>query len=126
MHKLKIKSTAKTPEVHFDLTGKLEISGVSVPENSMGFYKELIDWVKEYSKNPADKTVMVFRLDYINTSSLQFVYDLLSILATIHGKLSVVSVDWHYEEGDSDLKETGEDYDESIAIPFKFIEVAEV
>jgi len=126
LRKLKIKNTAKTPEILFNPNGKLEISGVSVPENSMGFYGGVIDWVKEYVESPADETLLVFKLAYINTSSLQFVYDILSLLSAVNKTASTVSVEWYYEEDDVDMKETGEDYDETISLPFTFIGVSEV
>ena len=123
MKKLKIKKTPKTPEVFFNPKGILEISGVSVPENSMGFYQPIIDWLKEYIENPPAETLLTFKLEYINTSSLQFVYDVLMVLSKIKKQ---VRIDWYYLDDDIDMKETGEDYDETIDISFNFIETSQV
>jgi len=125
MKKLKIKGTPKTPDFFLNPNGELKIEGVSVPENSMGFYKPIIDWISEYVKSPANETVLSFKLEYINTSSLQFVYDILSLLAEIKKTSNSIRVDWYYMDDDIDMKETGDDYNETIDIPFNFIEVPE-
>jgi hypothetical protein len=123
---LKLKNTAKTPEINFSSSGELQISGVSVPENSMGFYKTIIDWVEEYIKSPAEETTLIFKLTYINTSSLQFVYDILVLLDRINNSTSKVKIDWYYLEDDIDMREIGEDYNESVDIDFNFIGVDDV
>ena len=125
MKKLIIKKTPKTPDIQFDPNGNLEISGVSVPENSMAFYKPIIDWTEQYAKTTTTKTVLDFKLEYINTSSLQFIYDILILLANIKNSNQLVKVNWHYTEEDIDMKETGEDYNETVNIPFNFIEIPE-
>ena len=89
----------------------------------MGFYQPIVDWLKEYIENPAADTVLSFKLEYINTSSLQFVYDALMVLSAIKKQ---VRIDWYDLNDDIDMKETGEDYDETIDISFNFIEVREV
>jgi len=55
MEKLQIEGTAKTPTVNFDPSGKLELKGRSIPENSIEFYKPLMEWLDEYEKNPQEK-----------------------------------------------------------------------
>lgn len=126
MKKFKIKRTPKTPEILFNPNGILEISGVSVPENSMGFYQPVVNWIKDYVKSPKEETELIFKLEYINTSSLQFVYDILSVLSSLNDETNKVKITWYYMEDDIDMKETGEDYDETIDLSFNFIEVSEV
>jgi SiaC family regulatory phosphoprotein len=124
---LKINRTPKTPHVNFDLaSGVFLISGVSVPENSMKFYDEIIRWSKDYVKSPTDKTKLVFKLTYVNTSSLQFIYDLLIILGDIHKKSSEISIEWHYMNDDIDMKEMGEDFEDAINIKINFVCVDDV
>ena len=47
MEPISIVGTPKTPTVHFDNEkGKVEIKGRSIPENSIEFYKPLVDWLE--------------------------------------------------------------------------------
>jgi len=124
---LKINRTPKTPQIDFNLkTGILLIAGVSVPENSMEFYGSLINWVKDYVKGPLKETKVVFKLAYVNTSSLQFIYDFLMLLDGINNQSSVVNIDWYYLEEDIDMKEMGEDFREALGIEFSFYGVETV
>jgi hypothetical protein len=51
MEPISIEGTTKTPTVKFDAgSGKIEIKGRSIPENSIEFYKPLVDWLEEYAK----------------------------------------------------------------------------
>ncbi len=124
---LKINSTPKTPEIDFNHTsGVFQIIGISVPENSLEFYSSIINWLKEYVLNPVDRTKIIFKLTYVNTSSLQFLYDILLILDKIHDKKSKIQVEWYYLSEDYDMKEMGEDYRDALNIDFSFVEVETV
>ena len=57
MEAITFEGTAKTPTVKFDAAnGIFEIKGRSIPENSIEFYKPLVDWLDEYAKSPQDNT----------------------------------------------------------------------
>ena len=127
LRNLRIYRTPKTPQVDFNASsGVFLISGVSVPENSMGFYTNLIGWLKDYIKSPAPTTKVTFKLSYVNTSSLQFIYDLLMLLDSINGETSKVNIDWYYLDDDEDMKEMGEDFKEAVNVDFTFISVESV
>ncbi|OFZ00365.1 MAG: hypothetical protein A3K10_07825 [Bacteroidetes bacterium RIFCSPLOWO2_12_FULL_31_6] len=124
MKVLKINNTPKTPDVDFNPTsGVFQISGISVPENSLEFYSIIIKWIGAYIQNPVDTTKIIFKLTYVNTSSLQFLYDILMLLDEIHTKTSNIQVEWYYLSDDLDMKEMGEDYQESLSVDFSFFEV---
>ena len=127
MKDLKVNSTPKTPEIDFNLaTGVFLVSGVSVPENSMEFYGVVIDWLKEFVKNPPKTTKIVFKLTYVNTSSLQFIYDMLILMDTINTDENNISIDWYYYDEDIDMKEMGEDFKDALGIDFHFFDVEAV
>jgi hypothetical protein len=49
MEPIIIEGTSKTPTVKFDSNeGVFEIKGRSIPENSVEFYKPLVDWLDAY------------------------------------------------------------------------------
>ena len=124
MEDLKQEGSAKTPEVEFNPSGELLLKGRSIPENSIEFYKPLIEWIESYSESPNSSTVLNVQLEYFNTSSSKCILDVFKKLESITG--SEVSVKWYYEEDDEDMLEAGEDYEAIIDLPFEMIEVEEI
>lgn len=124
MEDIKIDGTPKTPTVQFDAEkGLLEIKGRSIPENSIEFYKPLMDWIESYAKNAKTNTTVNVQLEYFNTSSSKCILDLFKKLEAINNE---IVVNWYYEEDDEDMLEAGEDYDAIINIPFRMIEIEEI
>ena len=120
------EGTPKTPFVRFDSDkGLVEIKRRSIPENSVEFYKPLIDWLEKYSSTPSKETSVNIQLEYFNTSSSKCILDIFKKLELIHKKGNPVEVNWYYEEDDEDMFEAGEDYQSIINIPFKMIEMEE-
>lgn len=126
MESILIEGTPKTPTIKFDASsGVFEIKGRSIPENSVDFYKPLIDWLDSYKEDPNDKTIVNIRLEYFNTSSSKCILDVFKKLESIYKAKNEVEVNWYYEEDDEDMLEAGEDYESIIRVPFKMIEIVE-
>lgn len=126
MESISIEGTPKTPTVNFDAaTGIIEIKGRSIPENSIEFYRPLVEWLEDYSKEPQKLTTVNIQLEYFNTSSSKCILDVFKKLETIKKARNEVVVNWYYEEDDEDMLEAGEDYESIIRIPFKMIEVVD-
>lgn len=124
MGKITIEGSAKTPTVSFDPDDAvMELKGRSIPENSIEFYKPVVDALEEYSKEPKEATEINIQLEYFNTSSSKCILDLFKKLESIHKTGKEVVINWHYEEDDEDMLEAGEDYQAIIKVPFKMIEV---
>ena len=126
MENLNYKGTPKTPEISFDADkGVLEIKGRSIPENSIEFYKPLVDWLEEYANNPLKRTQVNIQLEYFNTSSSKCILDIFKKLEAIHKAKNEIVVNWYYEEDDEDMLEAGEDYESIIRVPFKMVQIIE-
>src|SRR3989339_290680 len=126
MEPISIEGTQKTPTVNFNHeTGKIEIKGRSIPENSIEFYKPLVDWLEQYGAAPQKLTEVNVQLEYFNTSSSKCILDVFKKLEAIHKSGNEVIINWYYEEDDEDMLEAGEDYQSIIRIPFKMIEIEE-
>ncbi len=126
MESLLIDGTPKTPSVSFDATkGAIEIKGRSIPENSIEFYKPLVEWLEKYKISPAGQTQVNVQLEYFNTSSSKCILDLFKKLEDIHKAKNEVIINWYYEEDDEDMLEAGEDYESIIKVPFKMIEIVD-
>lgn len=121
MEDIKIAPTQKTPMVHFSADGKLELKGRSIPENSLEFYKPLIDWLEQYSQTGDKETNVHVQLEYFNTSSSKCLLDLFKRLEG----MNKVYIHWYYEQDDEDMLEAGEDYEAIVSVPFKMIEIEE-
>lgn len=126
MEAISIKGTAKTPTVEFNADhGRVVIKGRSIPENSIEFYKPLVDWLDAYANEPKGETEVNIQLEYFNTSSSKCILDVFKKLETIHKNGNDVKINWYFEEDDEDMLEAGEDYQSIIKIPFKMIETEE-
>ncbi len=126
MEKYSIDGTPKTPTISFDLaSGVLEIKGRSIPENSIEFYKPLVDALDKYAGSPKTATNVNIQLEYFNTSSSKCILDVFKKLENINKNGSAVIINWHYEEDDEDMLEAGEDYQAIINVPFKMVQVSE-
>lgn len=126
MEPIIIEGTPKTPTVHFDSSeGAFKLEGRSIPENSVEFYKPLVDWLDQYRENPLPKTTVEVKLEYFNTSSSKCILDVFKKLEMIHKAKNDVEIKWYYEEDDEDMLEAGEDYESIIRVPFEMIEIVE-
>lgn len=120
-----LEATPKTPRLYFSReTGEFEISGRSIPENSIEFYKPVINWLDNYIKNPNNHTLLVIKLEYFNTSSSKCLVEILRRLESLKSQ-SIVKVKWCYEEEDEDMQESGEDFKEIIKVPIEMVMINE-
>ncbi len=126
MENYSIEGTPKTPTINFDIEkGHLEIKGRSIPENSIEFYRPLVENLEKYSGGAKPSTNVVIALEYFNTSSSKCILDVFKKLENIHKNGSSVVINWHYEEDDEDMLEAGEDYQAIINVPFKMVQISE-
>ncbi|MFZ6011116.1 MAG: DUF1987 domain-containing protein [Bacteroidota bacterium] len=121
MESLHISGTDETPEILLDRnSGRFEISGRSLPEDSVEFYKPVLEWLEHYKKKPNSQTEFAFKLDYINTASSKLIQDILLSLEKING----VKVLWYHQKDDEDMEAMGREYAELINLPFDFRSVS--
>jgi len=127
MKELILNGTKQTPYVNFNAeSGKLELSGRSIPENSFEFYNPLLEWLTEYASVALPETAIKVYLEYFNTSSSKYILEVLKKLKDIDeldGK--TVHVEWCYDEDDDEMLETGEDYEDVTGLTFQYSEIEE-
>ena len=115
-----------TPYVKVDYdTGHVEIKGVSHPENVFIFYNPIIQAIKDFNKNVDREIVVDFTLEYFNTSSARCLFLILKELKELSYASKHITINWHYEEADEDMLETGEDFEELIEMNFNYIAIPE-
>lgn len=125
---LNLEGSPKTPGVMLDDNqGLLELTGRSIPENSIEFYKPILDWIEAYGASPKAETKVNIKLEYFNTSSSKCILDVFKKLETVNqGGKTKITINWYFEEDDEDMQEAGEDYQSIIQIPFNIISVEEL
>ena len=124
MEPIAIEGTPKTPSVKFDAEkGIIEIKGRSIPENSIEFYKPLVDWLEQYAKSPLELTQVNVQLEYFNTSSSKCILDVFKKLEAIHKAKNQVVINWYYEEDDEDMLEVGMEMARMSKLNFEYVKV---
>jgi hypothetical protein len=122
MNRLEIPEGGNTPHIIFDPGASVfKIEGKSFPEDSKEFYRPIIEWLEAYKANLPPAFQLSFNLFYLSSSSIISVKQILLKLSEFQTKGTAVSVMWHYDEDDDDIKKTGEDYMKITKLPFKFV-----
>ena len=123
MDTFEVKGTDTTPTIKFDFTqGRLEIKGVSISENTLEFFKPLLENIDKYAANPKSVTDVDIQLDYFNTTSSKCILDVFIRFANIHRKGGQVNINWYFEKEDEDMREAGKDYQAIVNMEFNMIE----
>ena len=119
MKDLIIEKSKISPYVNFgNTTGVFRLEGRSINENPDAFYRNIFKWVDKYFQNPAEKTLVVMKLEYANSGSSKFILELLRIIKKHYDAGNPCIVEWYYEEEDEAIYNLGLHYKESIQIPF--------
>jgi len=123
MENLYIEGKEERPTINFNATtGNLEISDSSYPEYTKEIYEPVLAWLEEYLSTPGRKINFSFKLDYFNTSTSFRFQQIINMLNDYYvDKNGQVKILWHYEDGDIDMQENGEDYAKDAKVPFEMI-----
>jgi len=119
MENLIIPETSRTPKVNLDTNGIVEISGNSLIENTEQFYKTIQNWLEDYVKNPQKETIVTFNMNYYNTSSQMWIFQIFDTLTNLKRVGQNVIFNWYYN--DIDIRESGEDLAGLLNIDINFI-----
>jgi hypothetical protein len=132
MQRLYIKQTDTTPEINFSPDENIFIiRGNSSPEDVRALYYPIIEWIRifiddliegEYRKYSTENPLrMQTDLEYFNSSSAKFFYDIFSELKRLKSAGIPVVVEWMYDHEDIDQKEAGSDIALLVEMEFVFI-----
>jgi hypothetical protein len=130
MNHLYLEATKYTPAVNFNPDiGKFEIAGISLPEDVLGFYEPVLDWLNEFAESMIDKSggthpplQFIFKLNYYNSGSVRFLISLLHTIKRLRDH-TTVKVEWFYEKDDIHLFDNGKELEELSGFKFDFIEL---
>lgn len=121
MDNLFIQKTKNTLEVKLNVNGNFEFTGSSFPENATEFFTPIIHWIKQYMLEITGKITLTIQFDYVNSSSIKYISDLIDKLQVYHIGGGEVEIKWYYDENDEDIQEMGEDLKEDVDFSFTLI-----
>ncbi len=118
---LHIAQTEDTPEVYFDVqAGRFRITGRSLPENAYVFYRPILEYVSNFlginKKSPVE---MEFKMDYFNSSSGRFIFELLTMIEESKFGKTDFRVIWNVDVDDELMIEKGEELQSLLDLSFE-------
>lgn len=114
-----------TPTISVNNTKRLvKIYGKSLPTDANKFYSPLMQWLNDYAFVGSNELTVEFHYEYFNTPSSFKVSDILSILEKNRKNNKNIKVIWKYDEDDSDMYDSGKEFESLFDIPFELEEVA--
>ena len=129
-----LKSTELTPGVIFDPeNNKFEMTGSSRPEDVRDLFFPIIEWLKEFNEKTSQGMATIFskenpllfkvKMDYFNSSSAKFMFDIFEQLNAIHEKGLPIHIHWYFDKEDDDMREAGEEMQDLVDMEFHFIQM---
>jgi len=105
--------------------------GISSPEDVRGTYYPVIEWLRTYidsllegnSNHYSNSVPLKFKIDleYFNSSSAKFLYDILLELKRLASSRIPMIVEWLYDEEDTDMQEAGSDIAMLLEMEFTYV-----
>ena len=99
-------------------TGNLRIAGISMMEDSLGFYAETKNKIDNDLLNHSWSVTVEFELTYFISSSAKQFIQILSRLKNNRG-----SVLWKYPKDNIIMEDRGKELEILLEVPFKFIPI---
>ena len=126
MESLRIEGTKSSPDIVFDhITGVLNMSGESYPENSFEFYQPVLSWISRFLAVHNGPVTFNIHISYLNTGSTKCMMDILDLFeeSFLVGGQNVVN--WYCDEENDRAMETAEEFKEEVSLPFNIIPISE-
>ena len=89
-----IEPTKKTPWIVLE-PGKIQIIGRSISENPGEFYQPVYEWVTKYTVESLRMTDILLGFEFINTTSMKWVYAILKELGKIPEMPVSAEISWY-------------------------------
>tara|TARA_B100000401_G_C52800202_1_gene718125 strand:- start:1399 stop:1740 length:342 start_codon:yes stop_codon:yes gene_type:complete len=93
----------------------LKISGISMMEDAIDFYKDVKQTISEFLANRNNELTIEFELSYFNSSSAKQFIQILSIIENGKGKAI-----WKYPKDHKIMYDRGRELEILVDVPFEF------
>lgn len=122
MDSLYIESSRDTLEISCNAdSGIIQMHGVSYPQDAADFFSPVFDWLDNYIEQKESAVLLNLRINYVNTSSTKCLFDLIDRMEEYFESGGEAKITWYYENDDEDIRETGLEFKEDVALPFEMI-----
>jgi hypothetical protein len=135
MKAFKLDPTHLTPKIVLDhKSHHFELSGVARPEDARAFFDPILKWLDDYrdslsrgnhSFTPDNPMVVKCQMEYFNSSSAKFLYDVLEKFHHMSLDGQTVRIDWIYHEEDDDVLEAGQELADLLVMQFNYVPVTD-
>jgi hypothetical protein len=122
---IKREPSKRTPWISLE-PGRIFIMGRSIPDNPGEFYRPIQKWISEYAHSYNGNSKIDLGFEYINTSSIKWIFTILKELSELNEISKNARVTWYYELGDDDMGELGFILRSLVECPFVVVEVREM
>lgn len=120
-----IDQTKKTPGIVLE-AGRILIRGRSISENPGEFYRQIHEWIINYTSECEQMTNVHLGFEFINTTSIKWVFAILKELNRIPDIDHRAKISWYYETGDEDMLDLGFILRSLVSCPFHIIEIEDI
>lgn len=118
------RKTEKTPEVIIDYTKNIiSITGICVPEDPKLFFDPIVKDLENFKQNKSELLFNIY-LEYFNTGASKCLLNLFMEAAKSENEFQHLEINWFIEEGDEELKEAGEVFEEITKLKFNYKEIS--
>ncbi len=127
MESLVIERGDTTPQLDFNIESfQFTLEGECRPENVLTFFEPVMKWLDQFlnwapSNANGKKLDFHFKLEYYNSSSSKFVYNIFKRLKELMNQGVNITMFWFYDILDEDLLECGQEYEKILGLKFEFI-----
>jgi|SRR5665213_2609944 len=123
MEPLFIPHTKVTPEINFnEAKGEYKITGRSIPADATVFFSSADKWADRFSNQFKGSGITIdIMLDHLNTGSVRSILTLLTKFIKMELKKVAVTINWHFEIEDEDIRDKGEEMAMILEHKFVFI-----
>ncbi len=120
MEPLLIQATEYTPFIEMQ-EGLITIKGVAILEDSINFFRPVLDWLTQYAENPKEKTIIIIDLILYDSSFSRRLIDFFNILKKIKDKGKKIEIIWHYDPDDNVNLQRGYEFSYAYGLDFTFV-----
>lgn len=111
------------PNIEFNTeAGSLYLSGRSLPEDPKQVFEPLLLQAKEYCLSPATNTNIKVELEYINTASVQWLYNVLIQFKQLF--INKNQIDITFTCPDDDMVTTAHNIKSRLDVPIQIVKTA--
>lgn len=115
-----LDATEDTPLIDFNTeTGVFKISGRALPEDALEFFKPVEEWLQSYVENPLDSTLVEMRVDYFNSASTRYIFNILMTFEDLIDEGKEAKIVWYYKESDDMIQTKGEELASILEVTFE-------